>query len=176
MNMTHCSVSDCPNGVYAHDLCMRHYTRFRRYGDVSISHRPDLGKTEAERFWEKVEKSATCWLWTSAINWGGYAKFRIGKRDVYAHRWAYEHIVGPIPEGMDLDHLCRVRRCVRPDHLEPVTHQENVLRGEGIAARQAQKTHCPKGHEYTPENTRTYRGHRYCRTCSRERYVPVSQR
>lgn len=119
------------------------------------------------RFWSKVEFTETCWLWKNGTR-NGYGAFspRHGQSR-YAHRWAYEFCVGSIPEGLDLDHLCRVTRCVRPDHLEPVTRRINVLRGQTVVAVNAAKTHCSKGHDYTPENTNVIRGHRKCRTCNR---------
>ena len=84
----------------------------------------------ADTFWSRVEKTADgCWLWTSTIVWNGYGQFRIDNRRVYAHRFAYEQVNGTIPAGLDLDHLCRVRRCVNPAHLEPVTRRENLRRG-----------------------------------------------
>ncbi len=85
--------------------------------------------TEAERFWAKVEKTDGCWLWTGAENGRGYGTFWSEGMVVRAHRWAYGHLAGPIPDGLDLDHLCRVKSCVNPDHLEPVTHRVNVRRG-----------------------------------------------
>lgn len=135
-----------------------------------------MRKSEAERFWSKVDKSGDCWEWT-AYKLQGYGRFGVGGapknggRIVYAHRWSYEALVGPIPDGLQLDHLCRNRGCVNPDHLEPVTSRENTLRGESLWAINAQKTHCPQGHEYTPENT-YYGGRtgnsRYCRECNRQ--------
>lgn len=121
-----------------------------------------------DRFWAKVEKSdAGCWYWTGAVQSGGYGSAWNGERMASAHRWAYEMLVGPIPEGLVLDHLCRVRLCVNPAHLEPVTNAENIRRGD-IGGR----AHCTAGHEYTPENT-YYRkdrpGERDCRRCRKER-------
>src|SRR5690349_9784178 len=84
------------------------------------------------------------------------------------HRVAYERLVGPIPDGLALDHLCRVRHCINPDHLEPVTWRENILRGASEVARLAARTACSKGHEFTPENTRINNGARACRRCDRE--------
>src|SRR5438105_2573404 len=120
-----------------------------------------------ERFWAKVEKTDTCWLWTASTANGGYGAFVLNDVIVRAHRFAYELLVGPIPEGLQLDHLCRVRHCVNPAHLEPVTQQENIRRGERATA-----THCPNGHEYTPENTQIRTGAhrpgtRVCLTCKR---------
>lgn len=87
----------------------------------------------------------------------------------------YRELVAPIPDDLTLDHLCRVRACVNPDHMEPVTIRENALRGETAAARNAAQTHCPQGHEYTGENTYvTTAGSRRCRTCTRE-YVRRSK-
>lgn len=82
-----------------------------------------------DRFAEKVNKTETCWLWTGARNAKGYGTIRDGKRQRNAHRVAYELFVGPIPAGLVIDHLCRTRNCVRPDHLDPVTNQVNVKRG-----------------------------------------------
>lgn len=89
-----------------------------------------------------------------------------------AHRVFYEHHVGPIPLGLTIDHLCKVTRCVNPDHLEPVTQRVNTLRGDGPSAVNARKTHCPHGHEYTPDNTYVRKaGGRICKTCSQQRYA-----
>ena len=121
-----------------------------------------------KRFWEKVEETDTCWLWTGTILQGGYGQCRPGPGlKKYAHRVSYEWIVGPIPDGLELDHLCRVRRCVNPAHLEPVTHRENMRRGKGFGSANARKTHCIRGHEFTPENTLPNHGPhaRKCRTC-----------
>ena len=123
-----------------------------------------------DRFWAKVEKTETCWLWTACKHRAGYGFFRVGGRNLYAHRWAYELLVGQIPPDLELDHLCRVPACVNPAHLEAVTPRVNTLRGLGPAALNSQKTHCPQGHPYDTENTflRTS-GRRLCRTCHRAR-------
>lgn len=122
------------------------------------------------RLWAKVDKTPTCWLWTGALTRGDYGTISVNGRDRAVHRVAYEILVGPIPDGLQLDHLCGVRRCVNPDHLEPVTGQENTLRGETVPAANAAKTHCKSGHPFTPENTyRTSVGARQCRTCARNR-------
>ncbi len=135
------------------------------------------------RFWSHVDKDGPlpkwapflgpCWIWTLAPDKHGYGQFgtweQNRKRTYRAHKWSYEDVVGLVPDGLELDHLCKVPMCVRPDHLEPVTHRENLLRGRTITARNAAVTHCPKGHEYDEENTgRTIRGSRYCRRCDRE--------
>jgi len=131
----------------------------------------------AERFWAKVNEAAPngCWEWTGARD-RGYGRFSDGRRTVYAHRFAYEELVGPIPEGKQLDHLCRNRACVKviadksgPAHLEPVTGRVNTLRSKGVTAIAARATRCPQGHPYDLHNTYfNPRGHRSCRTCKRE--------
>ena len=122
-----------------------------------------------DRFLEKVETTESCWLWRGFVDPGGYGHIWYSGRPWRAHRVAYELYVGPIPEGLQLDHLCRVRHCVNPAHLEPVTFQENIRRSPiAINRIHAAKTHCIRGHEFTPENTRlNSKGYRACRTCKR---------
>lgn len=126
-----------------------------------------------QRFWAKVDRSGDCWEWRAFRGRDGYGRFHVGrdesgnKKKWNAHRVAYELIVGSIPEGLDLDHLCRNRGCVNPAHLEPVTRRENLMRGETIVAAAAAKTHCVHGHEYTPENTIIDGRGRRCRECRR---------
>lgn len=111
-----------------------------------------------------------CWLWTGRTNKGGYGRLYHDGSLWVTHRLAYTFWLGAVPEGLVLDHLCRVRNCVNPAHLEPVTDRENVLRGVGPSAVHARKTHCIHGHEFTPENTRILpRGERVCLACHRER-------
>lgn len=120
-----------------------------------------------------IDFTESCWLWTGPGDGLGYGSFGLktddGWRVVKAHRFAYETMVGPIPAGLHIDHLCRVRHCVNPDHLEPVTLRENILRGVSPAARNALKTHCPKSHEYIGNNLYIFPdGSRGCRACARE--------
>lgn len=135
-----------------------------------------MGTSEIERFTTKYEFSpdTRCWVWVGKKTASGYGLFSVKGRWVRAHRWAYMTLVGPLVEGMQIDHLCRNRACVNPSHLEQVTQQENIRRGRsGEAARQRNlaKTHCPKGHEYSPENTFVSKsGSRSCRTCNRARW------
>lgn len=129
------------------------------------------------RFWSKVDAFGVCWEWTAATA-QGYGRFGVGSKVVLAHRWAWQSLVGPIPEGVELDHLCRNRACVNPDHLEPVPHAVNVRRGFG-GWNTAAKTQCPQGHPYDGDNLMVSSGKRYCLTCKREReratYVPVER-
>lgn len=120
------------------------------------------------RFWAKVDKTPTCWLWTGAINGNGYGHIKIDGRMLGAHRVSYELAGRSIPAGLDIDHLCRVHRCVNPAHLEPVTRRVNSLRGVGPLAQKARQTHCLRGHEFTPENTYVWKTTRICRACRQE--------
>lgn len=125
------------------------------------------------RLESKVKVVGGCWLWTGAMNNAGYAQVHFRGKTCLAHRLIYELLVGPIPQGLDLDHVkdrgCKHRHCINPEHLEPVTRQVNLLRGDTVNARHVAKTHCPKGHGYTEENTIRRRGSRECRECGRER-------
>lgn len=159
---SHCTIPNCPSRCLARDWCSKHYQRWRKHGD-------SLGRSDAERFWSKVQFTESCWLWAN-VSSSTYAKFWLGdKRTVYAHRWAYEFCVGAIPEELTLDHLCRTPRCVRPDHLEAVSQQINTLRGISIVAKNAAKTHCVRGHPFTDSNTYRCDKGRHCRRCHRDR-------
>ena len=120
-------------------------------------------------FWRHVEVG-DCWNWTRALDRDGYGRFRLNGSYVRVHRLSYELLVGPIPENLVIDHLCRNRRCVNPDHLEIVTAVENLRRGHAWDHNR-QKTHCPQGHMYTPGNTliKLKTKSRQCRTCNREK-------
>jgi len=127
----------------------------------------DPRPTVEQRFWAKVSKDdrTGCWLWTANRCGKGYAMFSAGGTMRRCHRWAYEHFVGPIPEGLEIDHLCRVRHCVNPSHLEPVTHEENLRRAAVVI------THCPQGHPYDEANTCVWPSGitRRCITCHKAR-------
>ena len=110
-----------------------------------------------------------CWSWVGPMGSNGYGLFKVNKRMQCAHRVVYEMHRGEIADGLQLDHLCRNRKCVNPDHLEPVTCRENLLRGHGLTAINAKKTHCPNGHALEGSNILWDDGSRKCRTCNNER-------
>ena len=115
-----------------------------------------------------VPMSTGCWEWRAWRCRQGYGHVGFKGKVYGAHRLVYELLVGPIPAGLSLDHLCRNTRCVNPKHLEPVTHRENVMRGVGVCAINAKKTHCVHGHEFNKENTGytpSRPNYRYCKSC-----------
>ena len=141
---------------------------------------PKSNMTLAERFWAKVDKTGEgqgCWTWTAACTTGGYGQFNLGGgRKAYVHRLAYEWLVGAIPDGLVIDHLCRNRLCCNPAHLEPVVQRTNVERGRAVlhvdrwqdasATKKRGLTHCKYGHPFDEANTiQRKAGRRGCRAC-----------
>lgn len=165
-----CEVSECDRPVFSKGYCTAHYKRWYRYG--APTGRPKRRTTE-ERFWEKVNKTESCWEWNAGVYENGYGVFHGQSEEAgLAHRYSYELHKGPIPDGLQIDHLCRNRICVNPAHLEAVTMEENLRRGLGYRLRNGMDDSCIHGHKYTPENTYVnpndptdFR----CRTCARER-------
>ncbi|MGY1946596.1 HNH endonuclease signature motif containing protein [Nocardia asiatica] len=133
------------------------------------------------RFWRKaaVDSVTDCWTWRAAKSTSGYGKFALRQNQPgYAHRIAYEALVGTIPEGLVIDHLCRNKLCVNPSHLEAVPQRINVIRGESLWGANAVKTHCDSGHQFTPENTYIRPGGRKrdCKECKRAAVRRYQQR
>jgi hypothetical protein len=159
--MDACSVPDCGRPILARGWCRSHYKRWSKYGD------PLAGGKARPGFWGHVDKSpGGCWIWTGTQDAKGYgiSGKGDGRYSKYAHRRSWQMTRGEVPEGLELDHLCRNPSCVNPDHLEPVTHQVNVARG--LHGRE--RTHCPHGHPYDEANSYVYKGRTHCRACNRE--------
>lgn len=174
----------CVGQYTARGLCHGHYRAALRSGEIQSQR----GSAE-ERFWAKVDKDGPipeyaphlgpCWVWKASTT-AGYGHF-FDKGQRAAHGWSYEHANGPVPEGLQLDHLCRVRACVRPSHLEPVTHAENLRRGAGGVISDLRPlapwpTHCLHGHELTERNTGVYQGRPVCRRCSSDKTIRSQRR
>lgn len=155
-----CTVEGCDKSTLARGWCSKHYHRWLRTGRVEG--RP----TAPERFDANTSHEGECIVWIGDTNAAGYGRIGVGGRRVLAHRYAWERQHGPVPDGLELDHLCRNRACVNLAHLEPVTHRVNVLRGEAPAAKVVRSDVCKRGHAYDEANTHVGPdGKRYCRKC-----------
>lgn len=175
-----CSVEGCAGKRYCRGWCIKHYGRWRKHGDpsVSLTLQGEPVIVRLARF-TASGSAEECWPWLGAVNWKGYGhSFRDGKQ-MQAHRVMYEETIGPIREGMTLDHvchtkdrscpggnICRHRSCVNPFHMDQVSAAVNTSRG-----LRAAQTHCKRGHEFTAENTgighQAGGTHRFCRECRR---------
>lgn len=174
-----CVVDPCERPVAARGMCLMHYQRWSKYGDPGEAEARAQGQSVGhfepsfvDKVWARVQvQEGRCWIWTGPKDRKGYGSISHKGRIIGAHRATWELCVGPIPEGHQIDHLCRNTSCVNPEHLEPVTRSENVLRGNKTGPRAGPQ--CPHGHEMTEDNT-SYdfsiapRGIRRCRTCRRE--------
>lgn len=173
-----CAIEGCEDTtrIDGHGLCGRHYQRWAKYGDPYYLEVPV--RTAEERYWINVHKlDSGCWEWQGTVHPDGYGQFSVDGRMAKVHRWAYEQFVGPIPDGLTIDHLChsndltclggvtcRHRRCVNPEHMEPVTRRVNSRRGV-----KGRKTECINGHAFDENNTiKRPGGQRGCRACGRE--------
>jgi hypothetical protein len=121
---------------------------------------------EEERFFAKVDATGDCWEWLANRDKDGYGKLKVANVTYRAHRYVWELMVGPIPDGLVIDHLCRNRGCVNPDHMEPVTVAENLHRGFSIQAQNARRERCPRGHEYRHTQGN---GWRHCHECNNQK-------
>lgn len=159
-----CAAPDCSNRMNARGWCPKHYARWKRTGKLTADVLPH--GTPAERLWAKVDRSAgpdACWPFMGQRT-RGYGSLRVsGTARAMAHRLAYELTVGPIPDGLQIDHLCAYPPCCNPTHLEPVSAQENVRR------ERERRGQCPMGHPYNSTHVSVWGGARYCRTCRNAR-------
>jgi HNH endonuclease len=164
-----CSLPDCDSAYYALGMCQLHYGRMRNHGSTE---KPQRARDVGERIDALTDKSGDCWIWLGSKTDGGYGTIGIAGKNKLVHRVNYERFVGPIPEGLCIDHLCRVRACCNPAHLEAVTYRENNLRGMAPTFVAHRAGTCTSGHEMTPENSyvRKNDGKRVCRTCMHRRY------
>jgi hypothetical protein len=189
-----CAVASCTDAVFCRDFCYLHYHRWWRLGDPEAPLTRNSPKASlADKFNSFVRKGqpGECWLWTGWPGGGGYGYLRVNGKKIGAHRVAYELFIGPIPEGLHLDHKCHTedascpggrtcphRLCVNPEHLEATTQRINNLRGRSFAAQNAVKTHCSKGHPFDAANTYTYPdgSGRDCRRCTADRQLAYKRR
>ncbi len=164
--MATCSVNGCDRAAKTRGWCQTHYMRWWYSGKEPTTAVGRYGASLEDLFWRKVDKRGPreCWMWTGCRDGKGYGKANFKGKHVAPHRFSYELHNGPIPAGLEIDHLCRTTSCVNPAHLEAVTRAENMRR------RTEAQTHCKRGHEFTPENTRYHSatGSRVCRACMRD--------
>lgn len=173
MAPTTCNIPGCEAVAITRGWCSMHYRRWQRSGDPGSAGklRNDAARDVEPRFWKRVDKDGPggCWLWTGPLTPYGYGNFWAEGRVMRAHRFAYELIAGPVPDDLEIDHLCRVTHCCNPAHLEAVTHAENM--------RRRAKAHCSRGHLMEPPNLYFgSNGQRTCRACQMERSRAYYQR
>lgn len=182
-----CSIDGCDRrvGYSETQWCKVHHRRWERNGSPYVG--GNISRDDPMTFWGRVEiRVDGCWLWKGRTN-RGYGRFILDGIQVLAHRFAYELLIGPIPEGLVIDHLCRNPTCVRPDHMDPTTRVKNWRKGyDDLAAVGALRrksggsfiqTHCKRGHPFNAENTHIAKksGQRVCRVCCRERMTAYYQ-
>lgn len=157
-----CRVEGCLKPYSSRGYCAMHFRRVRLHGDPLIGGR----LSPEERFWSRIDPCRTdaCYEWMGQKDREGYGRIGLNGSYIMTHYF----LAGRPPDGLEWDHLCSRRSCANPDHLEAVTHHLNLLRGAGWGAKNARRTHCIRGHEFSLENTRlTKDGRRVCRECAR---------
>jgi hypothetical protein len=148
-----CSFQDCDKKHEARGLCATHYRRLTRHGSPDVLMKTRHTGSPTERFWKHVKKSDSCWLWTGQIHRNGYGLYTATHKTFGAHRYAYADLVGPIPNGYQLDHMCHNRGCVNPDHLRVVTNKQNNENPSGL---RSDNTSGYQGVTFSKRNGRWY--------------------
>lgn len=175
-----CTASECTGKHYSLGYCLRHYRRLQKRGTIEDRPGDKVDVKARIRCSIEIPIGVGCWLWTGGELYRGYGRLSISNRNKMAHVASYNEYIGPVPRGLILDHLCRTRRCVNPEHLEPVTRGVNTMRSKLTVARiNADKTHCKRGHEFTEENTQLFRqsrGGRIGRNCRKCRALRSRKR
>lgn len=166
-----CSIEGCDKPHFGREMCRLHYARWWRHGDpleeaATRTYRPAIDRLMAHVTMTPGPLASDCWVSTYGDNGAGYTRITVDGRTMYAHRFSYEQHVGPIPAGLELDHLCRVPRCVNPAHLEPVTTRINTLRSDNHWAVAARTGVCKRGHSLDDAYV-SPQGRRRCRTCAK---------
>lgn len=162
---TGCSIPNCKRIHEARGVCKLHWHLLKRKNKLPPK------KTIIEKFEERILKTDSCWNWIGTIKTQGYGTFCFNYKKYYSHRFSYELYKNKIPEKFEIDHLCRNRKCVNPDHLEAVTSRINNLRSGSPSAINSKKTHCIRGHEFNKENTYFSKTGRHCKACERKRAI-----
>jgi len=176
-NAKPCTIEDCERLTQSKGLCATHYKRLQVHGTTDKVYVKREPKSVMARFFKFVDvQEDGCWKWTGSLSNVGYSRFA-SEYGTYGHQAAYNLFVGPIPAGLTIDHLCMVRKCVNPQHLEAVTLRENIMRSPNqVCAINARKTHCKQGHEFNEENTYRNTKGRVCKTCRRQATADFKQR
>lgn len=164
-----CAVGGCVKTVQARGLCAMHYARaLRAERGIAAPEKNRVGVDPLTKIIARCE-IGLCWSWQRGQSSSGYGVVAYGGRNHYTHRAMWELLIGPIPAGMEIDHLCKNKLCCNPEHLEPVTPRVNKLRSGSPSGRHARREVCDQGHPFSEENTVIRHGYRTCRTCTRDK-------
>lgn len=171
-----CDIEACSNVVLARGWCPKHYQRWRTLGDPQFPPREQRRSTLKDVWSRFVASDEGCWPWHGPVGGSGYGTMRFERKKHQAHRLIYELLIGPIPDGLDIDHLCSNKLCVNPDHLEPVTRSVNIQRAIDREER-PRKTACPQGHPFDESNTIVLApSGRRCRLCRQSQQAKYRER